>query len=346
MSATGPNTKYFDHHGPHSLNEVAEYVGASVPAGFDEDLSIKTLAPLATAGDGAISFFADKRYRKQFETTAATACLVTEKLAGSLPDTVVPLLTNYPHAAFAKAASLFFTERRFAGNKTAIDETADIHASAVISPGCAIGPDVSVGENSYIGANVVLGPGVTIGDNCEIAPGVSIRCAALGNGVKVAANSAIGEAGFGATSDGQGPVDIPQLGGVIIGNDVTIGACTTIDRGAFDNTVLEDRVKVDNLVQIAHNVRVGMGTVLAAHTGISGSANIGRGVQLAGRAGIADHVDIGDGARVGAASGVMNDIPAGETWAGYPAKPIRQWLRETVILARMAKQKTKQPEEA
>jgi UDP-3-O-[3-hydroxymyristoyl] glucosamine N-acyltransferase len=158
--------------------------------------------------------------------------------------------------------------------------------------------------------------------------------------VKILAGARIGEPGFGATAGPKGLIDIPQLGRVIIQDGVSIGANTTVDRGAFEDTVIGENSKIDNLVQIAHNVRVGRNCVMAAHTGISGSVTIGDGAQFGGRAGVADHVTIGAGARVGAAAGVMKDIPAGETWGGMPARPIRHWLKETAWLARMASRRS------
>jgi UDP-3-O-[3-hydroxymyristoyl] glucosamine N-acyltransferase len=154
--------------------------------------------------------------------------------------------------------------------------------------------------------------------------------------VRILAGAVIGEPGFGATAGPKGLIDIPQLGRVILQDGVTIGANTTVDRGAYDDTVIGENTKIDNLVQIAHNVRMGRNCVMAGQAGIAGSVNIGDGVQFGGHAGVADHLTIGSGARVGAGAGVIKDIPPGETWGGTPARPIRQWLKETAWLARMA----------
>lgn len=210
---------------------------------------------------------------------------------------------------------------------------------AQVAHGVVLGPGVQVGRGTRIGANTVIGPGVTIGRDCDIGPNVTIGFALIGDRVRILSGARIGEPGFGATAGPKGLIDIPQLGRVVIQDGVSIGANTTVDRGAFDDTMLGENTKIDNLVQIAHNVRVGRNCVMAAHTGVSGSVTIGDGAQFGGRAGVADHVTIGAGARVGAAAGVMKDIPAGETWGGMPARPIRHWLKETAWLARMANRK-------
>ncbi len=197
-----------------------------------------------------------------------------------------------------------------------------------------IGAGAEIGRGTVISANAVIGPGVTVGRDCHIGPGSSVRFALLGDRVTLLAGARIGEAGFGATAGDTGVIDIPQLGRVILQDGVTVGANSCIDRGAWDDTSVGENTKIDNLVQVGHNCRIGRNCVLAGRTGISGTVTIGDGAQLGGGVGVADHVNIGAGARLAGGTGVMRDIPAGETWAGFPARPIRRWMREIAWLTR------------
>ena len=204
----------------------------------------------------------------------------------------------------------------------------NIHSTASIAPGAYIGAGAAIGEEARIGPGAVIGPGVQIGARTSVAPNVSIRCALIGNDVAIHAGAVIGEPGFGVTTGPEGCEDVPQWGRVIIQDKVTIGSNTCIDRGAFDDTIIGERTKIDNLVQIAHNVVIGRNVTMASFTGISGTTSVEDGVVMGGRVGIADHVTVGAGAQLAASSGVFRDIPSGEAWGGVPAKPLKQYLRE------------------
>lgn len=242
---------------------------------------------------------------------------------------------SHPKAAFARiAAKLVVPHARMA--HTAINPSASIAASAVISAGASIGPGARIGEDCQIGPNAVIGPGVEIGERTQVGACAVIGFALIGRDCRVGPGSVLGEAGFGLVPGPDGLVELPHFGRVVVGDDVRIGANCTIDRGMFGDTRLRSGVKLDNLCHIAHNVDVGEHTLMAAFAGISGSVKIGRGAQFGGRVGIVDHVNIGDGARLAANASPAWDVPAGETWAGQPAQPIRGWLRELAILKRMA----------
>lgn len=175
-----------------------------------------------------------------------------------------------------------------------------------------------------------------IGRYCRIGANAVIGFAMLGDNVAISAGAVIGEAGFGAALGPRGMVDLPQLGRVVIQDNVTLGANSCVDRGAFGDTTIGENTKIDNLVHVAHNVRIGRNCVLAAYTGVSGSTVVGDGVAFGGKAGVADHLNIGSGASIGAAASVFKDVPDGETWTGFPARPLKRWLRETAWLSRMA----------
>jgi UDP-3-O-[3-hydroxymyristoyl] glucosamine N-acyltransferase len=330
-----PDARFYEDLGPVSLADLAKLTGSSFAG---SEVAIRTAAPLARAGEGAVAFLSDRRYAAELKDTRASACFVTADFADQVPEGCVALVTPLPHAAWAAAAAALHRPRAHDGDD-AVHPTAELEDGVRIAPGAVIGPGAKVGRGTSVGPNAVVGPGVAIGRGCRIGAGAYVGFALVGDGVQIMANAVVGEAGFGATGGAGGVIDIPQLGRVILQDNVTVGAGSCIDRGAWDDTVVGENTKIDNLVQIAHNVRLGRNCVAAAHTGISGSTVVGDGVQFGGRAGVADHISVGSGARIAAAAGVMKDVPAGETWGGTPARPIRQWMRESAWLMRSAARK-------
>jgi UDP-3-O-[3-hydroxymyristoyl] glucosamine N-acyltransferase len=329
-----PDPRFFEELGPLPLGELARLAGAELSDPGAADRPIRAVSILARAAPDSVSFFADARRAEDVAATLAGACFVAPGDAGSLPAACVALLTATPQAAYAAAAQALHRPRRF--GETAIAPDVRLEPGVRLAPGVVLGPGVQVGAGTEIGPGAVIGPGVAIGRNCEIGANASVGFALIGDRVKILAGAVIGEAGFGAAAGPAGLTDLPQLGRVIIQDAVTIGANTCIDRGAFDDTVIGENTKIDNLVQIGHNVRVGRNCAMAAHTGISGTVTIGDGCQLGGRVGIADHIVVGAGARLAASAGVMSNVPAGETWGGFPARPLRQWLRDMAWLGRQA----------
>ena len=333
-----PDPRFFEDLGPVTLAELARVAGAELSDPAKGDVVVSGVAALAGAQADTVTFLTDKKHGAELAATKAAAVFVTSRDKDLAPAGCVALITATPQAAYAAAANRLHRARRH-GAGQAISPDAVLEEEVILAPGAVVGPGARIGARTEIGANAVIGPGVAIGRDCIIGANVTIGFALLGDRVRVLAGASIGEPGFGAAGGAKGVVDIPQLGRVILQDGVTVGANSCIDRGAFDDTVIGENTKIDNLVQIAHNVRIGRNCVMAAHTGISGSVVIGDGAAFGGRAGVADHVTIGDGAQVAAAAGVFRDIPAGETWGGLPGQPIRRWMREVAWVSRSANRK-------
>jgi UDP-3-O-[3-hydroxymyristoyl] glucosamine N-acyltransferase len=322
-----------------ALGVLAKLAGVTLDPAVAADRPIEAAAVLGRADAGAVSFLSDKRHLEAARRTGAGACFVAEKDAELLPDACVALLTPRPQSAWAACAAHLHRPIRIDPSAPAIHPTAQLEEAVSIGPGAVIGAGAQIGARTVIGAGAIIGPGVAIGRDSEIGHRAVIGFALIGDGVSIFAGAAIGEAGFGITAGPRGLVNIPQLGRVILQDGVSIGANACVDRGAYEDTVIGENTKIDNLVQIAHNVTIGRNCVIAAFTGLSGSVKIGDGVQIGGGAGVGDHVSVGDGASLTARIAIFRDVPPGETWAGVPGKPARQFFREQAWLQAAARRK-------
>ncbi|MFA4893782.1 UDP-3-O-(3-hydroxymyristoyl)glucosamine N-acyltransferase [Brevundimonas sp.] len=332
-----PDPRFFDSLPALSVDELAGRIGGETYRGGDRQVS--AVAPLASAGPTDVAFLGDRKFQTTLTETRAGCVIVPANALEFIPAGAAVIISGEAQAAWARASMLF--HRPVPLDAAASQGVAAEDASVVFEPGVVLGKGAQIGRGSRIGANTVIGPGVQIGRDCQIGSNVTVGFALVGDRVKIYSGARIGEQGFGAAGSKSGPVDIPQLGRVILQDGVTVGANSCIDRGAYDDTVIGENTKIDNLVMIGHNCVIGRNCLMAANTGISGSVTVGDNVIFGGKAGIGDHIRIGEGARVAAGAGVLADIPAGETWSGYPAKPIRQFLRETIWLAKQASGKAR-----
>jgi UDP-3-O-[3-hydroxymyristoyl] glucosamine N-acyltransferase len=320
---------------PISVGEAAKIANASLPAENLSGIVLTGLASFDRARAGDLTFAIGKAPEGRRYACGASAVVCLPEFAVFVPEGVAALVSKKPKDAFAAIGRKMFPTSLRLDNDSG---KANVHASAIVEPGaviCAgavIGAGAGIGRGTVVGSNAVIGPSCQIGRDCDIGPCVSVSSALIGNGVTLHAGARIGQDGFGYVPGANGLEKMPHIGRVIIQDNVDVGANTTIDRGMLDDTIIGEGTKIDNLVQIAHNVRIGRHCVIAALCGISGSVTIGDWVMLGGSAGLADHVTIGDKAQVAARSGVMNDIPAGEKWAGAPAQPIRDFFREVSAL--------------
>jgi UDP-3-O-[3-hydroxymyristoyl] glucosamine N-acyltransferase len=324
------DARFYEALGPLAVRALAP----SATIGGDAEHLVRSLAPADRAGPDDLCYYEGKAGAPL--ASAPGACIIQPVMTHLAPHAAALILSDQPRATFAKIAPALARPREFAPNAPAIDPTARIEDGARIGVGAVIGPGAQVGAAADIGPNVVIGPGVAIGRRTRVGAGAVILFALVGDDVTILAGAVVGEQGFGVAGDASGPIDVPHLGRVIIQDRVTIGANTTIDRGVFDDTVIGEGAKIDNLCQIAHNVSIGRGALIAAFAGISGSTTVGDGVTMGGRVGVADHRSIGSGATLAGGSAVFQDVPPGEVWSGYPAQPLRKWLREAAWLRRKA----------
>lgn len=338
----GADPRFFERLGPLTASKLAARIGAAVKTGGA--VTVCDVAEPAAAGSGELCFLSKAPGPDGFTSQGAVVIVASEEAADQIKGAQALLVAANPKAAFARAVSLVVGPRSH-GGAALIDPSASIGADALIGPGAIIGPDAKIGAGVQIGPGAILGPGVEIGAHSRIGARASIQCAVIAERCEIYAGAIIGEAGFGLAPDGDALISIPHIGRVIIGDDVTIGANSTVDRGMLGDTRIGANCRIDNLCHIAHNVQLGPFTIMAAFAGISGSVSVGAGAAFGGRVGVADHLVIGEGARLAADAAVMRDVPAGEMWAGSPAQPIKRFMREVAWLRRASGAKTKRSSE-
>lgn len=327
--------RFFAQQGPTPLRRLAEISGAALKDDADGDRRVATVAALADADETTLSFLDNRKYAPQLAKTRASAVVVHPRFADSAPPGCAVLLSEDPYRAYAHCAQYLHPDpvpQPGAHPRAVIDPAARIDPSAEIAAGAVIAAGAEIGAQSVIGPNAVIGPGVVIGAETRIGANASVEAALIGARCLLHPGVRIGARGFGFAMGPQGHLSVPQLGRVLIGDDVEIGANATVDRGAGPDTVVGDGCRIDNLVQIGHNVRLGRGAVVVAQSGVAGSSTVGDFAALGAQAGVAGHLTIGAGARLAAQCGVMRDVAPGESVGGSPALGFRDWMRQAAFL--------------
>lgn len=339
---------FYQRSGPFTLAEIIDKSEARPGHQFESSLSINDVLPLDEAGKNKLSFFDNPKYLKTYKGTRAAACFVSEQYAEQAPKGTAALISDHPYRSFALALTMFYPDALLpctmgpgAENYTSgVHAAAELEEGVVLEAGVTIGPEVKIGRGTVICAGARLGYRVCIGRHCYIGPNVCITNALIGDNVSLHSGVCLGQDGFGFAMGPKGHLKVPQIGRVIIQDHVEIGGNSTIDRGALRDTIIGEGTKIDNLVQIGHNVVVGRHCVIVSQTGIAGSAELGDGVVLGGQVGISGHVKIGSGAQIAATSSVIKEVPPGAKWGGTPAKPISDYFRELTLVQKLTEART------
>jgi len=339
-----PDPRFFTNAGPFSVGEIAKIIGCALSSPDDASIVIDDVGALTNATSNHISFLDNKKYISAYESTKAGVVIVHPDLAERGPDNVIKLLTPSPYRAYALAAKMFYPTPPL---DPGIHEKAFVHKTAKIGTGCqidagvSIGEGVVIGENCHIFANAVIEKNCIVGANSVIGATAFLSYCEIGSHANIHPGVRIGTRGFGFDMDPAGFVDVPQLGRVIIGDMVEIGANSTVDRGAGPDTTIGSGTKLDNMVHLGHNVTIGRGCVLVGMTGIAGSTVLEDYVVTAAQSGIAGHLTIGKGAQIAGKSGVIRDVGPGEKVGGIPAVPLNQFFKQQLTLQKLTKSKNK-----
>lgn len=332
---------FFEKVAGMTLAEIALVGEVTIPVGVDESRVFTDVASIDQAGPTDISWAFIPAMREPLKKTKAGAVIVPEKFLEFVPEGVIALISSDPHRSYGLIASAFYPRKveGFISDRAFVHESAQVGAGCRIEAGAYIGPRVILGKRCDIRPNAVIEAGVRLGDDCIVGANATVSHCVAGNKVYIYPGAQIGQDGFGFAMSAKGPVKVPQLGRVIIGDDVEIGASTTIDRGAMGDTVIGSGTRIDNLVQVAHNVKLGRCCVIVSQVGIAGSCEFGDFVVAGGQVGFAGHLKIGTGAQIAAQSGLMNDVPPGAVLMGSPAVSHVEFMRQQIALQRLTKKK-------
>lgn len=335
------DTRFFHKVESLTLSEIAKVGEMELPAGVDGCRTFKDVAAIDKAGPDDVSWAFIPAMRDALAHTKAGAVIVPKKFLEYVPSGVIALIAQDAHRAYGLVASAFYphTVEAFISPRANIDETATLGVGCRVEAGAFIGKNVVLGARCDIRANAVIEEGVQMGDDCIVGANATVSHCIAGNKVYIYPGAHIGQDGFGFAMSAKGPAKVPQLGRVIIEDDVEIGSSTTVDRGAMGDTVIGAGTRIDNLVQVAHNVKLGRCCVMVSQVGIAGSCEFGDFVVAGGQVGFAGHLKIGTGAQIAAQSGLMDDVPAGAILMGSPAVSRTEYMRQVIALRQLTKKK-------
>lgn len=335
------DTRFFKKVSGLTLADIAKIGELKLPDNADLTRVFNDVASIDLAGENEITWAFIPAMREPLKNTKAGAVIVPENFLEFVPEGVIALISADPHRSYGLVASAFYPREveSYISDKAYIHPTAQLGEGCRIEAGAYIGANVVLGKNCDIRANAVIEEGVQMGDDCIVGATATVSHCIAGSKVYIYPGAHIGQDGFGFAMSINGPTKVPQLGRVVIGNDVEIGSGTTVDRGAMGDTVISDGCRIDNLVQVAHNVKLGRCCVIVSQVGIAGSCEFSDFVVAGGQVGFAGHLKIGAGAKIAAQSGIMNDVPAGAVLMGSPAVSRVEFMRQQIALQRLTKKK-------
>tara|TARA_B100000929_G_scaffold290593_1_gene284781 strand:+ start:2984 stop:4027 length:1044 start_codon:yes stop_codon:yes gene_type:complete len=333
--------RFYKKLGPFKLHELVSFVCGNINSTKFDHKIIDDIAALHLAKPSEISFFDNLKYRDQLLNTKAGACIIKESNKVLAPKETALIFSDNPYLDFTMISRSFYPEQIHPKSVSGllfdeiITNNSNIQKDVILEKGVVIGKNVEIGNNSFIGSNAVIGSNVRIGENTYIGANVSITYAFIGSNVIIHQGTSIGQDGFGFSMSPKGHIKIPQVGLVVINDDVEIGSNCCIDRGSNQNTVIGKGTKIDNLVQIAHNCVIGEHCVLAGMVGLAGSTTLEDFVVMGAKSGATGHLTIGKGSQIAAKSGVTRDLPPGRKWAGFPIRSLNNWKKEILKIKKL-----------
>ena len=334
--------KFFPKSNKLTLDQICKLTKINLKSAYNKKLLFIDVASLDTANKDNVSFLDNKNYISSLKKTKAGACFIRNEFVEIVPKNTIPLISTNPYHAFAIVANAFYPMKDITAGihpKAHVENSVTYDDSVQIAPGAVVSSNVSLGKNCFIGANTVILSGVTVGDNTVIGANCTVAYSIIGSNVKIHNGVRIGQDGFGFAQNENQNLKMPQLGRVLIKNNVEIGANCSIDRGTGPDTIIGEGTKLDNLVQIGHNAVLGKNCIMVAQSGISGSTHLGDNVIIGGQVGIAGHLKIGNNVKIAAKSGVMKNIEDGKVVGGVPSVPIKDWHRQTIVLKKLIDKK-------